>query len=214
MGSSKIQEYNLDPNCGFAKEETAQEILDAVSNVAQSEDVQEILEKIDDTKNQQDGESILIGGGTFTSSGTALSITGSGYLHFCVGKIPGATQSSSVSLKIEIDGTIVYYASVKKHGSSDTITGYFYIGKFTSDLLGLSVPMKSAGANQTLYAVFTDATGFAYIPEGSTEQLIQTNSHPIAAQYITNPIKFSESLKVTFVNKSSSYIGVGYTLGE
>lgn len=27
MSSSKIQEYNLDPNCGFAKEETAQEIL-------------------------------------------------------------------------------------------------------------------------------------------------------------------------------------------
>lgn len=36
MGSSKIQEYNLDPNCGFAKEETAQEILDAVNSMETS----------------------------------------------------------------------------------------------------------------------------------------------------------------------------------
>lgn len=32
MSSSKIQEYNLDPNCGFAKEDTAQEILGKVVN--------------------------------------------------------------------------------------------------------------------------------------------------------------------------------------
>ena len=49
MKSTKIQEFDLDPNCGFAKEETAQEILGAVGNVAQQEDVQEILEKISET---------------------------------------------------------------------------------------------------------------------------------------------------------------------
>ena len=32
MSSSKIQEYNLDPNCGFAKEESVQQILSAVGS--------------------------------------------------------------------------------------------------------------------------------------------------------------------------------------
>lgn len=33
MGSSKIQEYNLDPNMGLAKESSVQEVLNAISNV-------------------------------------------------------------------------------------------------------------------------------------------------------------------------------------
>ena len=32
MSSSKIQEYNLDPNMGLAKESTAQEILEKLSD--------------------------------------------------------------------------------------------------------------------------------------------------------------------------------------
>lgn len=36
MSSSKIQEYNLDPNMGLAKENTSQEILSAVANGVES----------------------------------------------------------------------------------------------------------------------------------------------------------------------------------
>ena len=54
MGSSKIQERNLDPNMGLAKESSVQEVLNAVGNVAQQDDVQSILSAMGNVANKSD----------------------------------------------------------------------------------------------------------------------------------------------------------------
>ena len=46
MSSSKIQEYNLDPNMGLAKEETSQEILSAVTAVSLGTSVVKSIQKV------------------------------------------------------------------------------------------------------------------------------------------------------------------------
>lgn len=95
MASTKIQEFDLDPNMDMAHESTSQEILGAVGNVAQRGDVQEILSKVANgvEVNLRTPVNVISGGSSGTVSGT-----GKGMLFL-------SCPSTSQDMTCTIDGT-------------------------------------------------------------------------------------------------------------
>ena len=83
MSSSKIQEYNLDPNMGLAKESTSQEILEKVGNTGEAQNK------------------------TYTNTVVGLAHENGVTINGC-GRI---TCCPSVGCKIKVDGVTEYSVS-------------------------------------------------------------------------------------------------------
>lgn len=96
MESTKIQEFDLDPNCGFAKEETAQAIR---------EDVQGVLGAVGNGVVPQFRSPVAIKN-AYTQDKTEVTLTGTGK-----GKLFLALYSYGSTLNITIDGIKMWNTS-------------------------------------------------------------------------------------------------------
>lgn len=194
MSSSKIQEYNLDPNMGLAKESTSQEIL----------------EKLDGVESNVGRDKwcgvfrLAKGSAAKSTTTTVLDVTGSGRLY----ALMGATSytSTKVIVKLTIDGTTYTITTVGSGGMNNQNGFLLCPPEFIVNEFGY-VPMLEGGIGGSFTKIETFKTA-TYNDESSPSIFIP----------IENFIEFKQSLKVTVSHGSDSsytaYARVLYMLSE
>jgi len=201
MSSSKIMANSLDDS--------------VFDGVAREESVQEILEEIKNVKNTNSGDEIHMVGFSAVQSNTAertlLDISGTGSLVFFGCLLQTNDMNSSVSYKIELDGEVIMWHSIK----TTTITVY--------NLKHVIAPFSLFSGNQ-LYLPLIGTTLSASLGAGtqkildfSNEKIMSTNEASMGNKFINNPLIFEKSLKVTIQTNETTKIQqviVGYTLDE
>ena len=197
MSSSKIQEYNLDPNMGLAKEETAHEILEKLDGVESNVG-----------KDKWCGAFKLAQGSAKKSiTATVLDVTGSGRLYALMGSTPHT--STKVIVNLTIDGTTYTITTIGMSGMTN-LNGFLLCPpEFIVNEYGC-VPLLSNG--------FTNSGGGFTKIETLKTATYSDEAIPKIFIPIENFIEFKQSLKVTVSHGSDSsydaYARVLYMLSE
>lgn len=157
MGSSKIQEYNLDPNCGFAKESTLETMSDAMAKELSLESIAETVNTMKTTLDtlvaSNDGGmlvpvSVQSVYATYYAKGnqTVCNVTGSGWVDLII-QTQEAFTTTHTTVTMIVDGnTVANGLSVGAIGKTVYTKEYYFDAsgdraKYCTDI---NIPFKES----------------------------------------------------------------------
>lgn len=179
MSSSKIQEYNLDPNMGLAKEKSVQEILEKIKNT--------------DKKGLR-----YLSASANTSTQTLFSVTGKGRLYFCI-LTQIISRGGTGKITVTVDGKAILTVSFKNTSTSSTRDTHVYIDnpifsiESSNNNNGLTYPW--AGKHLTTRGASSGQES-KFLDEDSSWSITPSSTETYEYFYISDYIEFNESLEV------------------